>query len=70
LGVFLLRHSKPTFKQRVLTKTDNIELQNEEILKKDEQVLLAQPSEAYLPGQTRQVLKLFYKASELKDQKL
>ena len=41
------------------TKTDTVKLANVETLKKDEEVLLAQPSESYLPRQARQVLKTF-----------
>ena len=41
------------------TKTDRLELQNVEILTKDEKILLAQPSEAYLPKPTRKILKSF-----------
>ena len=32
------------------TKTDNVELENVVTIKKEEKVLLAQPSESYLPG--------------------
>jgi len=41
------------------TKTDHVEIQNEETIKKEEEVLVAQPSDSYLPKQTRQVLRAF-----------
>jgi hypothetical protein len=48
------------------TKPDNIEIQNVETLQKDEKVLLAQPSETYLPRQARQVLRSFLEFTGIK----
>lgn len=51
------------------TETGNVEIENEETIKKDEKVLMAQPSESYLPKQTRKVIKKFYKRMELNNLK-
>jgi hypothetical protein len=52
------------------SKVDTVELQNVETIKKDEEVLLAQPSESYLPRQTRQLLKSFLQSIGIKQPKL
>jgi hypothetical protein len=52
------------------TKTDTVELENVETIKKDEQVLLAQPSESYLPRQTRLILKSFLQSIGIKRPKI
>ena len=52
------------------TKTDTVELENVETIKKDEKVLLAQPSESYLPRQTRQALKVFLQSVGIKKPKI
>ncbi len=52
------------------TKTDTVELENVETIKKDEKVLLAQPSESYLPRQTRQALKTFLQSVGIKKPKI
>jgi len=52
------------------TKTDNVKIQNEEVIKKKEQVLLAQPSESYLPKLTRQTLKTFLQSTGIKSPKI
>ena len=44
------------------TTTDSIEIQNEETIQTDEKILVAQPSELFLPEQTRLVLKTFLKS--------
>jgi hypothetical protein len=52
------------------TKANNVEIQNEVIIKKNEQVLLAQPSETYLPRQARQILKSFLQNMGIKRPKI
>ena len=52
------------------TKTDNVKIQNEETLKKKEEVLIAQPSEAYLPKSTRLALKSFLQSIGIKKPKI
>ena len=49
---------------------DHIELQNEEIIKKEEEVLVAQPSESYLPKQARLVLSSFLQSIGIKKPKI
>lgn len=44
-------------KKEFYSKSDNSIVENEEIIKKDEQILIAQPSETYLPLQTRIIIK-------------
>lgn len=41
------------------TETDQVEIENVETIRKDEKVLVAQPSESYLPRQARNVIKKF-----------
>ena len=48
------------------TKTDNIQIENEVTIQKDEKVLLAQPSESFLPRQARQNLKSFLQSIGIK----
>jgi hypothetical protein len=45
--------------QEFATKTDTVEIKNEELLKEDEKVLIAQPSELFFPSQARKALKTF-----------
>lgn len=45
--------------KELLTKIDNIQIEKEVTIQKDEKVLLAQPSETFLPRQARQNLKSF-----------
>lgn len=45
------------------SKTDNIELPNEETIHKEEKLLIAQPAESYLPHQARQALKSFLQST-------
>lgn len=52
------------------TKTDKVEIQNEETIKQGEKLLLAQPSESFLPGQTRQALKSFLQSIGIKRPKI
>ena len=52
------------------SKKASIEIQNVEIIQKEEKVLIAQPSESYLPRQTRQVLKSFLQSIGVKRPKL
>ena len=52
------------------TKRDKIEIQEQETLKRDEKVLIAQPSEAYLPKPTRQVLRTFLQHIGIKRPKI
>lgn len=52
------------------TRANNVEIQNEEMLKKNEQVLVAQPSEAYLPRQARQILRSFLQSTGIKRPKI
>lgn len=53
-----------------VTKTDTIEIQNEETIKKNEEVLIAQPSESFLPKQTRQSLRTFLQSIGIKRPKI
>lgn len=48
------------------TKTENIQIENEVTIQKDEKVLLAQPSESFLPRQARQNLKSFLQSIGIK----
>ncbi len=52
------------------TQTDTIDIQNVDTLKKDENVLLAQPSETFLPRQARQALKSFLQSIGIKRPKI
>lgn len=52
------------------SKKDSVELQNVETIKKEGKVLIAQPSESYLPRQTRQILKSFLQSNGVKRPKL
>jgi hypothetical protein len=45
--------------QEFLSATTNPELPNNEVIKKSEEILIAQPSESYFPKQARHVLKKF-----------
>ena len=54
----------------LFTKTDTIEIQNEETIKKDEKILLAQPSESFLPKQTRKALRSFLQSIGIKRPKI
>lgn len=56
--------------KELFTKTDTVEIQNEEKIKKNEKVLLAQPSESFLPRQTRQALKSFLQSIGIKRPKI
>ena len=53
-----------------IQKKDSVELENVETIKKGEKILMAQPSESYLPTQTRQVLKSFLQSIGVKTPKL
>ena len=48
------------------TKTDNVQIENEVTLQKDEKILLAQPSESFLPTKARQNLKSFLQSIGIK----
>lgn len=48
------------------TKTDNLQIENEVTIQKDEKVLLAQPSESFLPKQARQNLRTFLQSIGIK----
>lgn len=48
------------------TKVDTPEIQNEETIEKDEKVLLAQPSESFLPSQARKMIKSFLQSIRIK----
>jgi hypothetical protein len=48
------------------SKTDNVELQNVETIEKEEEVLIAQPSESYFPKQSREILKRFLQSIGVK----
>lgn len=52
------------------SKTDNIEIKNEETIKKNEEVLIAQPSESYLPKLTRNNIKNHLLKSGIKQPKI
>ena len=52
------------------TKTDTVEIENEVTIEKDEKVLIAQPSESFLPSQARQALKTFLKSIGIKRPKI
>lgn len=52
------------------SKTDTVEIQNEETLTKEEEVLLAQPSETFLPHQARNNLKIFLQSIGIKRPKI
>lgn len=52
------------------TKTDTVEIKNEETIKKNEQVLITQPSELFLPTQARQALKAFLQSIGIKRPKI
>lgn len=52
------------------TKTPPVVIQNEMTIKEDEQILLAQPSESFLPGQTRQALRSFLQSIGIKRPKV
>lgn len=52
------------------SKTDTVEIENEVTIKKDEKVLIAQPSESFLPGQARQCLKAFLQSIGIKRPKI
>ena len=54
----------------LFTKTDTVEIENEVTLKIDEKMLIAQPSESFLPNQARQALKAFLKSTGIKRPKL
>ncbi len=52
------------------TKTDDIHLQNKETLQQDEKVLIAQPSESYLPRSARRVLRAFLEGTGIQEPKI
>lgn len=52
------------------SKTDNVEIKNEETLKKEDEILIAQPSESYFPKQSREILKKFLQSIGVKRPKL
>jgi hypothetical protein len=52
------------------TVTDNIEIKNEETIKNDEEILIAQPSETYLPKETRAIIKKHLQANGIKQPKI
>ncbi|HEX8514548.1 MAG TPA: hypothetical protein VF868_00005 [Bacteroidia bacterium] len=52
------------------SKTDNIEIENQETIKKKEEVLIAQPSESYLPAQTRSVIRKYLQDKGIKQPKI
>jgi hypothetical protein len=52
------------------SKTDNIEIENEVTIKKEEKVLIAQPSESFLPRQARENLKAFLQSIGIKRPKI
>ena len=52
------------------SKTDTVEIENEVTIKKDEKVLISQPSESFLPGQARQCLKAFLQSIGIKRPKI
>lgn len=52
------------------TQIDTVQLQKEEQVNESERILVAQPSESYLPGQTRQVLKSFLQSTGVKRPKV
>ena len=54
----------------LFTKNDTVEIENEVTIKKDEKMLIAQPSESFLPSQTRRALKIFLKSIGIKRPKL
>lgn len=56
--------------RELFTKTDTVEIENEVTLKKDEKVLIAQPSELFLPRQARQAIKTFLKSIGIKRPKI
>ncbi len=52
--------------KELLTKTDNIQIENEMTIQKEEKVLVAQPSESFLPKKARQHLKSFLQSIGIK----
>ncbi|RYE27384.1 MAG: hypothetical protein EOP45_01445 [Sphingobacteriaceae bacterium] len=56
--------------KELYTRTDNSLIENEVTIRKDEQVLIAQPSETYLPQKAKQVLKLFLQSIGIKQPKI
>lgn len=52
------------------TVKDDIEIKNVETIEKDEKILIAQPSENYLPKETRSVIKKHLQANGIKQPKI
>jgi hypothetical protein len=52
------------------TKANTVEIQHEETIKKDEKMLIAQPSESFLPVQARQALRGFFQSIGIKRPKI
>lgn len=52
------------------SETDNVEIKNEETINKDEEILVAQPSETYLPKKTRAVIKKYLQANGIRQPKI
>ena len=52
------------------SETDSVEIKNEEILSKSEKVLIAQPSEKFLPNATRNILKKYLQGIGIETPKL
>jgi len=52
------------------SKTDNIELQNVETIEKEEEILIAQPSESYFPKQSRAILRSFLQSIGVEEPKI
>lgn len=52
------------------TEADNIEIKNEETINKAEEILIAQPSDRYLPKETRAILKKHLQSIGIKQPKI
>ncbi len=51
-------------------KTNDVNIENEVTIKKDEKVLLAQPSETFLPSKARKNLRVFLQSIGIKEPKI
>ena len=52
------------------TQRENVEIKSEETIEKEEELLVAQPSESYLPKQARNVIRKFLQEKGIKQPKI
>lgn len=52
------------------TKTEAVEIQNEETIKKNEEIFIGQPSQSFLPRQARQTLRAFLQSIGIRRPKI